>query len=162
MKLFLKRTKSSDNMRFIVSDRSGNDVYSVYSLGANTFLERLVLSDTNGITLADIKVSPMKAFNAFRVKTDRDGFLLTFTMGEKTSFRLYGLNWCIKAGDTLGVYEVYDVDNTLLMKQVGKNFSTKGYCELDIYTETRQMLCVAMAVCMNFVNYIDITMAAPI
>ena len=160
MKLFLSRDTSMSHSRFLVTDESGNRKYVVTGKGSAS-IERLVISDTQGQMLVTIRVSHFSFFSAFVVSDYKERFSMVAGR-NRAEYKFHGISWTLCRSRDVRSFEIFDADGTSVMLQLADNFIRKGYYELNIFSEQRELFCIAAAICADTINLADTTVAATV
>lgn len=160
MKLFLRRDNSDSNSRFIISDNLGHEKYIV--TGRRTAsTDKMILSDMSGTPLVTIRVAPFHVFYAFSISDGKERFSMTATqIRTSTEFRFHGISWVLCRSRDRHSFEIIDADKTSVMLQSADRYLSTGAYELEIYTEHRELFCIAAAICADVINYADAAAAA--
>ncbi len=163
MKLFLRKNRDTDSdCCFTVYTESGCELYRVVSSGKG-FGEKLLITSLNNEALVSIRVISMNFFYAFAVKDSKERFMMTMNdIFSSQSYKFYGISWLFRS-DTCGrSFEVCDLDSSVVMRQKADKFITNGVYELDIFSESRELFCIATAVCADILGFIDRTAVASV
>ena len=153
MKLFLSRDTTMPHSRFVVADKCGHTKYVVTGKGTAT-IQHLVISAADGNSLVSIRVAPFSFFSAFVVSDYAERFLLVANH-QKIEYKFHGISWTLCRSRDTRSFEIFDADGTPVMLQLADNFISKGYYELDIFSEQRELFCIAAAICADMVNLAD-------
>ncbi len=145
--------------RFIVSDSSGKTKFVVTGKYSET-LQKMALSSCDGEVLLRIRMLLSKMLSTFIIKTDYDHFTIIGGRKDKPDLNIFGINWSIRASADFRCFEVFDADGTLLMSQKTETYLSKGYYILDIFTQRRELLCIAIAICVDIYDFADSVVAA--
>lgn len=160
MKLFLKRDNSGENSRFVVYDDNGKLRYWVKGR-RGTATDRMVITTVDGRPLLTLRVATFHSFSAFSVRNTQGHFVLTLTgMPAYPEFRFHGITWRVSEFSPDKDFSVIDIDNTLIMRQ--KSSKNKDYYELFVECEHRELFCIATAICADVINYLTLSVAAPV
>ena len=144
--------------RFVVSDICGHTKYVVTGKGSAT-IQHLVISTTDGQILVSIRVAPFSFFSAFVVNDAAERFLIVANH-RKIEYKFHGISWTLLRSRDSRSFEIFDADGTSVMLQLADNFISKGYYELDIFSEQRELFCIAAAICADILNLADASLPA--
>ena len=147
--------------RFIVSDSNGCDKYIVTGQSGSPF-QKMAISSVQGTVLVNIRVAPLCFFSAFAVSQHKDRFLMVCADKHAKHFRFYGINWVFSLSSDRRSFEISDTSGTPVMLQSAENLLSKGYYELDIFCQSKELFCVAAAVCANTYAIADSVLAATV
>ncbi len=124
--------------------------------------DRMVLSDLSGNPLVRIRVAPFRVFYAFSVRSGSERFtMVASTASGRTDFRFHGISWLLSRSADMRSFEIFDADGSLVMCQNADRFHMTGAYTLEVYSELRELFCIAAAVCADVINYADTTVTAP-
>jgi len=161
MRLFLKRDTSMSHSRFIVSDSNGETKFVVTGK-YNDAIQKMAISSPQGEVLIKIRMLISKVLSTFIIRSDDEHFTIIGGRRVSPDFSIFGINWKICASADFRTFEVFDADGSLLMTQKSDTCSSKGYYTLDIFTQRRELLCLAVAICIDVYNFADSVVAATI
>ena len=147
MRIYIVRDVKDSTARYRVYDSTGNEKYNItgkYGVLGDT----MRICDKDGNRLFKIlQTSPPLPITVYSLSGTGERVNLTFSHMRK-SFSFMGISWFVKG--LAPVYEVFDADKTVIMKQTVESLN-KGYA-IDINCENRELLCIAIAVCINSIN----------
>ena len=146
--------------RFIVTDSSGYNKYVVTGK-CTASIQRLVISDMQGKMLVTIRVAPFSFFSAFVVSDGTERFSMIASY-NKREYKFHGISWTLCRSCDVRSFEIFDADGTSVMLQLADNYISKGCYELDIFSEQRELFCIAAAICADTINLADTTVAATV
>lgn len=158
MKLYLKRDTSMAHSRFVVFDATGCDKYVV--TGKYGAIHKLAISDLQGKVLASIHMAPFKSFKAFVISGGEERFLMVASAARQfLHFSFHGINWSMCRSADGRSFDIIASDSSVVMSQNCDNLLSKDYCELEIFNESRELFCIAVAICANLINFADLSLA---
>ena len=146
--------------RFVVTDEYGRAKYIVTGKGASS-IQRLVISTTQGQMLVTIRVAPFSFFSAFVVSDGKERFSMV-AGHSRLEYKFHGISWTLCRSQDVRSFEIFDADGTSVMMQLADNYISKGYYELDIFSEQRELFCIAAAICADTINLADTSVAATV
>lgn len=148
MKVYLKRDKSNDNSRYIVTDELGVKMFTVCGRFTKNAEHLYIMHDE--LCVAKIRNTSISLLRTCHVKTDRDDFRIVIaSKHDKTAITYHGVNFRIRGNVTLKSYDILDVDNSVLAC-VQKRYNTSNETlELNIDNDKNLLSCIASAVCLN-------------
>lgn len=156
MKLFIKRDTSTDLAGFNVFDELGRIKYVVRFKKSNTFV-KLRVDDINGCRLCGIRRIKLSGVCVYSIGVKGVGNMSTVINVNKDNLMclLYGTNWRICGDFRTKNFSIIDVDKSLIALQK-KTFSnnTSAY-ELIIENNDNELVCLAVAICINLINTVD-------
>lgn len=151
MKLYIRRDKNAENSLFIVYDELCKEKY--YVTGTK---DKLVLYNMDEIRVMTIRRVPLPAVKAFSITAGKRNikFLIT-PANSKVPCYYYGVKWHIRGNIFVNSFDILDVDNSVVATNA-KRFSPcgDGY-ELNVYSENKELFCIATALCINIVAKVD-------
>ncbi|MBQ4569685.1 MAG: hypothetical protein IJA62_06520 [Ruminococcus sp.] len=154
-KLYLKRDASQVHSRFLVFDDLGREKFVITGRRMHSS-DKMVISDLCGNPLVHIRVAPFHVFYAFSVRVSTERFtMVASTNAGKADFRFHGISWLLSRSSDLRSFEIFDADGSLVMSQSADSYLTNGSYTLEIYSELRELFCIAAAVCADVINYAD-------
>jgi len=155
MRLFLKKDNSMTHSRFIVKDSGENDKYVVTGKYGDA-IQKLAVSSLDGEVLLKIRLLISRIFSTFVVSgTDKRIHITAIKKDRIHEFRFYGIDWYLRSDIDFRTFEIYDSGGTLIMSQKSDSYSSKGYYTLDITSPDKELLCIAVALCMDVYNFAD-------
>ena len=150
MKLYLVRNIGDCEDRYSVFDNKGNEKYTItgkYGLLGDV----MRINDKQGNRLFKIlQSSSALPITVYNLSGNGERIHLIFNNMRK-SYSLMNISWYI-----LGMapqYEIIDADKTVIMRQTADP-TGNGYM-LEISCEQRELLCLAIAVCLNSISTIQ-------
>ena len=162
MRLFMKKSSDGTGLIFTLSDDRGKELYKVTGYRGTT-CDKFSISTPEGISLAQMRLVPLKFIYAFGVKVKGKTVGVTvMDTGGAPEYKFHGLDWFMK-DDCFGrAFRIYDKNDKLIMAQADNHFSSRGYFELDIKDEEKELFCIAAAVCVDLLGSVGETLAASI
>lgn len=149
MKIFIRRDTSDIHSRFLVFDEYENKLYTVS--GRSTASGELMKVFEGGFTVAKIRDLRLPVMEAYSVTIGNESFKLFFTYrAGRLRPRFSGISWRIRGDILLGSYDICDADGTIICS-VCEHFS-KNYTELSVYEKSRELFCIACAICVSSQN----------
>ena len=151
MKLYIKRDFSACNCVFVIYDELGKEKYTVVAEKVNLFY----LKTSDNICVAKIKrisISNLLAYN-INVGNKKIRLLVTVSKGELSGV-CYGNNWKICGSAAAKTFAITDVDNSIVARQSKVYLKHDAY-ELEIFRESKELLSLSAAVCINMLNSVD-------
>lgn len=146
MKVYIVRDIKDSEARYRVYDSKGNEKYKI--IGKYGVLgDTMRICDNNGNRLFKILQTSMPLpVTVYSLSGNGDRVNLMFSHMRK-NFSFMGISWFVKGLSP--IYEVFDADKTIIMKQTSESVSRYV---VDINSESRELLCIAIAVCINSIN----------
>ncbi len=86
--------------------------------------------------------------------------MVASTTAGRTDFRFHGISWLLSRSADMRSFEIYDADGSVVMSQNADSYHLTGSYKLEIYSELRELFCIAAAVCADVINYADTTVKA--
>ena len=151
MKLYIKRDSSACNCVFVIYDELGKEKYTVFAEKSNLFY----IKTNDNICVAKIKrisISNLLAYN-INVGNKKIRLLVTASKGELTGI-CYGNNWKICGSAAAKTFAISDVDNSVIARQSKVYLKHDAY-ELEVFRESKELLSLSAAVCINMLNSVD-------
>lgn len=145
--------------RFIVYD-SNSDVIFVVTGKYNDVIQKMAISSPQGEVLVKIRMLLSKLVSTFVIKIGEERFTVISGRKSTPDVSIFGINWKISCSSDFRTFEVFDADGSLLMTQKADSYHQKGYYTLDIITQRRELLCLAIAICIDALSFADSTVAA--
>ncbi len=162
MRLFMKKATDSAGLLFTLSDDRGKECYRVTCYKGTT-CEKFSISTPEGISLARMRLVPLKVFYAFGFNVNGKTAALTISgIGVNPEYKFHGLDWLMKEDCFGKAFRIYDKQDKLVMSQRANRLNSQGYYELDIKDEEKELFCIAAAVCMNMLCGISDALPASI
>lgn len=162
MKLFMRKDISDVGTRFSVYDETDCLRYKVTGC-KKSLTEIMVVSTRNGVPMLTIKVAPMHFAHLFSIRDENERFYISVWGGPQNPvFRFHGISWRIDREPIGRSFQLVDADSSVVMIQDGVHFITDGYYILDVKNDSRELFCVATAVCADLLNFIDVTQTASV
>ena len=150
MKLFLRRDKSDDYARFIVSNELGRDIYKICGK-KGACVDRMGLLNMNGDTMLKIAVAPFSFFTICNISKPTEHFTLFINGYKNVEYKFYGLDWNIlKSSDGLS-FEILKNDKSVVMIQNPGRASNDNIYTLEIFDTSKELFCIAVAACVNLI-----------
>ena len=119
-------------------------------------LEKLIITDTNGLTITKISRLPLPLLHAYSITSGRKNirFILNPAKNAQNCY-YYGISCHIRGQVFTKSYDILDVDNTVIATH-SRCFGNcaEGY-ELNIYNDENEQFCLASAVCVNMAVLAD-------
>lgn len=154
MRLYLIRDKSGADTRFNICDELG-DCRFIVTGNRTAASDKMKLCDLDGNVLLTLRSTPFYVFHSFRINDGKERFSITVNDFHRSSeFRFYGISWRMRRR-SFKSFEVVDTDSELIMTQCPSNKHRYGAYELDIRHSSRELFCIAVAICADCVNYSD-------
>ncbi|MBE6794210.1 MAG: hypothetical protein E7532_04605 [Ruminococcaceae bacterium] len=161
MKLFLRRDKSDESSRFVVSDECGRDIYKICGK-KGACVDRMALINTKGDTLLKVIFAPFSFFTICNISTPSEHFSLFINGYKNTDYKFYGVDWNIlKSSDGLS-FEIINNDKSVVMIQSISRASSDLALTLEIFDSSKDLFCVAVCACVNMLNLDGIKSAATV
>ena len=149
MKVFIRRDTSDIHSRFLVFDEFENKIYTVS--GRNTDSGELMMVMDGGFTAAKIRDLKLPVIDAYSVTVAQECVKLIFSYrAGRLRARYSGISWRIRGDILCGSYDILDTDGTIICS-VFEHFS-KNCTELNIFEKSRELFCIASAICVNSLN----------
>jgi uncharacterized protein YxjI len=151
MRLFLKREVSNADSAFVIYDESGELKYRAVFYGTKNKKPAplIVIADCRGDAVSKIRCLRLMNANVYVLKAYKKHLTFVTVATQKGVYSyFYGNNWHINGSIIQKNFEVIDVDKSLIMTHK----KTRGYCELEIIDESRELFCVSAAVCANLIS----------
>ena len=151
MKLYIKRDKSTDKSMFVVFDEYCNEKY--YVVGSK---DKLELISTDKSKLMTIRRVPLPALKAYSITVGKNN--IKFIIGNsnsKVSCYYYGIGWHIRGNIFIKSFDILDADNSLVATHAQRFSSCGDGYELNVVNESRELFCIATAICINLVAKVD-------
>lgn len=149
MKVFIRRDTCEIHSRFLVFDEYENKLYSV--TGRNTASGEIMKVIDAGFTAAKIRQLRLPVIDAYSVTVASESVKLIFSYrAGRLRARYSGISWRIRGDILSGSYDILDADGTIVCT-VFEHFS-KNCTELNIFEDSRELFCIASAICVNSLN----------
>ncbi len=142
--MYIVRGTEEVSDRYFVFDNAGKQIYRVsgkYGLLGDAMY---IFDENNKRVCKILQTSVQLPITMYYLTCGTDKLRLTFNHMRK-QYSFSGISWHIYG--LAPVYEIYDADKTVVMTQCPDS-SGQGYM-LQINCDSRQLLCVAAAVCIN-------------
>lgn len=149
MKLYLKKDTSDVNSRFVVLDELCKEKYYVVQSAGYNF-HNLDIIDLGFNRVCKIRTMPLPLVYSHTITDKNDAIrLLVSKSYNRPLAYYYGISWRIRGNLILKNYEIVDNDNTVLLSHFNRwSMNEKGY-ELNVEDESRELLLIASAVCID-------------
>lgn len=151
MKLYIKRDKSDGNRLFIIYDELCREKY--FAKGNK---DKLEISDLSGDVLAKIRRHYLPALNAYSITAHKCNIKFIMNSNNRAvNCYFYGIGWRIRGNAFTKSFDIIDADNSLVATH-SKSFSpcSDGYA-LSIFNESKELFCIATALCVNLEARLD-------
>ena len=104
-----------------------------------------------GFTAAKIRDLKLPVIDAYSVTVAQESVKLIFSYrAGRLRARYSGISWRIRGDILCGSYDILDADGTIICS-VFEHFS-KNCTELNIFEKSRELFCIASAICVNSLN----------
>lgn len=161
MKLYLIRNRSGADSRFSVFDELGCCRFIVTG-NRTAASDKMKLCDMDGNVLLTLRSTPFYIFHSFRINDGNERFSLTVNDFHRScDFRFFGISWRMRR-QSFKCFEVFDTDSELIMTQSPSKKHRDGAYELNIEHSSRELFCIAVAICADCVDYADSPQAATV
>lgn len=148
VKIYLKRDSSDFSSRYIIFDELCDEKYRILGKHIASGERMYILKGEEKVAkIRNIQFTVFRSYS-ITVKNETIRLIITKTGADYTvNFR--GISWHIRGDIIAKSYDILDADNTIVATNC-KRFSPcgDGY-ELNIFSDSRELFCIAIAVCID-------------
>lgn len=152
MRLFLKRDTADQSSRFLVYDELMKDKYSICGKSKPSG-DNLKIIDLDGNTVAAIRQINLPIILMYNITAKGEKITLVYS-GRSFSFR--GISWHLRGDLDAKSFDIVDTDGTLIMSHCTRWGEQGDGYELNIESDSRELLALGVAVCINHMQTVDI------
>ena len=153
MKYFIKRDVCADFGAFEIYDETGIEKY-LAEFSKSKRSRKIITHSANEIY---VKIRCLQMSNIIACNIKAGGKRMRILMGanhDELVCMCSGVNWKIGGNVAQKCFSIQDVDNTVIAVQKRTFSSTESY-ELDVYSQSNELLSISAAVCINMLNTVD-------
>ena len=151
MKLYIKRDSSACNCVFVIYNELGREKYTVCAEKSNLFY----LKTADNICVGKIRRVSFSNLLAYNINAGNKKIKLFVTTAKgELSCICYGNNWKVCGVAAAKTFAITDVDNSIIARQSKAYLKHDAY-ELEIFRESKELLSLLTAVCINMLDLVD-------